>query len=247
MSENTPKKVKIFAISDLHGFFSQTKRALFNAGFEENNPKHLLVVCGDVCDRGDEPYQMIEWLKSLTNVILVRGNHEELISDLILREKCLRHDFHNGTANTVYDLGNALQSHNEVEFDSKPFYQNISEYLNPFLDKFVDYFETKNYVFVHSFIPTHCSNWHFGDWDNARWVNPFTSAALGLNNTGKTIVHGHWHNSTYWAKAENLSEFGPDAKFDVCEHDNCVGLDACTAHSGKVNVFVIEDEELIDL
>jgi hypothetical protein len=62
----------------------------------------------------------------------------------------------------------------------------------------------------------------------------------------KTIVFGHWHCSTGWAKAENRSEFGDDAKFDPYYGDGFIGIDACTVRSGKCNVIVIEDEFLED-
>ena len=54
-------------------------------------------------------------------------------------------------------------------------------------------------------------------------------------------MHGHWQYSTGWAAKGIGSEFGDDACFDVCEHNGCIGLDACTAWSHKVNVLVVED------
>ena len=73
------------------------------------------------------------------------------------------------------------------------------------------------------------------------WGNPFDIAAVVGNKTGKTIVHGHWHNSTGWAAKGIGSEFEDDACFDICGHDGCIGLDACTAWTHKVNVLVVED------
>jgi hypothetical protein len=60
----------------------------------------------------------------------------------------------------------------------------------------------------------------------------------------KTVVFGHWHCSTGWAKAEGCSEFDEDAKFEPYYGDGFIAIDACTAHSGKVNVLVLEDEFL---
>jgi hypothetical protein len=58
------------------------------------------------------------------------------------------------------------------------------------------------------------------------------------------VVFGHWHCSTGWARAEGFSEFGPDAKFEPYYGDGFIIIDACTAHSGKCNVVVLEDEFL---
>jgi hypothetical protein len=79
------------------------------------------------------------------------------------------------------------------------------------------------------------------EWEEAMWGNPFIRAEQGLNKTGKTIVFGHWHCSTGWAKSEGRSEFGDDAKFDPYYGDGFIAIDACTAHSKKCNVIVIED------
>ena len=39
-------------------------------------------------------------------------------------------------------------------------------------------------------------------------------------------------------------EFGPDADFSPYYSPGVIALDACTAHSGKINVVVKEDEDL---
>jgi hypothetical protein len=63
-----------------------------------------------------------------------------------------------------------------------------------------------------------------------------------FNNTGKTIVFGHWHTSYLWAIKEDISEFDEDAKFDIFYGDDFIAIDGCTAHTGKVNVLILEDE-----
>lgn len=73
------------------------------------------------------------------------------------------------------------------------------------------------------------------------WDNPFDIAAVVGNKTGKTIVHGHFHNSYGWHRKGIGSEFEDDACFDIIEHDGCIGLDATTVLSHKVNVLVVED------
>jgi hypothetical protein len=77
------------------------------------------------------------------------------------------------------------------------------------------------------------------------WGNPFAMAERGLL-PDKIIVFGHWHCSTGWAKEEGLSEFGDDAKWDIYRNEDkkIIGIDRCTAHTGKVNVLVIEDNFL---
>ena len=251
-------KKKLFVCSDMHSFYTLFKEALDKAGFESGNDEHLLVICGDAFDRGDESQQMLDYILSVPNKVLVKGNHEYLFEEMCDRGYPMSHDWHNGTAKTIMDLAPTSKNWDGAIPIAK-------EKVKPYFDSLVNYFETEHYIFVHSWIPVlsksnyrkngcdkeYNPNWreaHASEWNNATWGNPFNLAQDGLNQTGKIIVHGHYHNSLGWVYKIHgaLSEFGEDAKFDICEHENCIGLDACTAYSGKVNILVIEDELLED-
>ncbi|WP_303341371.1 metallophosphoesterase, partial [uncultured Duncaniella sp.] len=59
---------------------------LIAQGFDEENPEHKLIVCGDLMDRGKEARKMQSYILSLlekNKVILIRGNHEDLMLDMI--------------------------------------------------------------------------------------------------------------------------------------------------------------------
>ena len=43
-----------FVVSDVHSFYSILLKTLDSHGFQVNNPNHILVVCGDIFDRGEE-------------------------------------------------------------------------------------------------------------------------------------------------------------------------------------------------
>ena len=93
--------MKIFVVSDVHGYYDIMKKALDDVGFDPQNHQHLLVNCGDAMDRGHQPREVIEFFNRLPNKVLVTGNHELLMEDAIRRKCFLAHDFHNGTANTA--------------------------------------------------------------------------------------------------------------------------------------------------
>ena len=249
---------KLFVLSDVHGFYDEMKKALDDAGFDENNPEHWLIGCGDFMDRGSQPVQVMRYLCNLPQKILIRGNHEKLIEDCCYRGEAWTHDVSNGTARTIWDIA----SGHITDFPEMCDY--TLKRTKAFRDSMVNYLETKNYIFVHSWIPVinkdglpaHYtrgrsfevnSDWRNAsqkEWDDATWGNPFDMAARGLNQTGKTIVFGHWHCSAGWAEKEGRSEFGSDAKFDPYHGDSFIAIDACTAHTYKVNVLVLEDEFL---
>ena len=90
--------MKLFVVSDVHSFFTPFKQALDEVGFESGNDGHLLVVCGDLFDRGDESCELFEYINSVPNKILVLGNHEELLKDCIDRGYPQMHDLSNGTS-----------------------------------------------------------------------------------------------------------------------------------------------------
>lgn len=248
---------KLFVTSDIHSYYDELIAALNDAGFDKNNEDHYLVVCGDCFDRGPDSVKVWRYLRDLPRKILIKGNHEQLILDCCERGYPGQHDISNGTAKTIFHLGYG----NEFEDMCK----YTLEKIRPFIDDMVNYFETKNYIFVHSWIPlinkdglpahyTYGRKFEFNpdwrnanqaEWDEATWGNPFAMVERGLM-PDKIIVFGHWHCSTGWAKAEGRGEFGDDAKFDPYYGDGFIAVDACTAHSHKCNVVVLEDEFLED-
>lgn len=261
---------KLFVFSDAHSFLTPLKAALDKAGFDPNNEDHWLISCGDLFDRGTESKEMLEFIMSIERKILIKGNH-----DILLEECCKRgypewHDASNGTKRTVQDLGESDLGNSFAKCCKRALSKLIG-----YKDLLVNYFETEKYIFVHSWIPTtivyeegaskpwyqvgkhhtYMEDWREGnevEWEEAMWGNPFSRADQGLNQTGKTIVFGHWHCSAGHSKLTEtkisesestyeISEFEDDAIWEPCYFKNTIGIDRCTAHTGEVNVLVLED------
>ena len=249
---------KFFVTSDIHGFYDEMMLALDNAGFDQNNEDHWLIVCGDYFDRGSQPLSVMKYLLSLPRKVLIRGNHESLVQDCCERGEAYMHDYSNGTFGTICEIGGAGEGYDFDECCTRTLGRT-----HMFFSNMVNYFETKNHIFVHSWIPvvskdklpahyTKGRSFEFNpdwrnasqnEWSDAMWGNPFAMAESGLM-PDKTIVFGHWHCSAGWAKSEGRSEFGYGAKFDPYYGDGFISIDACTAYSRKCNVIVIEDEFL---
>ena len=257
---------KLFVCSDIHSAYTPWMKALNKAGFDENNPDHKIIVCGDLFDRMDESKEVLHFAMNMANkdkIILIKGNHEILLEELCMREFPEWHDVSNGTKKTIEDLGGAGYG--------RPFDECCQITWNKtarYRELLVNYFETQNYIFVHSWIPVnkkkklnpadkwvpltineYMEDWRNAnnvEWEDAMWGNPFNMWQEGLNQTGKTIVFGHWHCSTghFIASGLELSEFGKDACWEPFIHDNIIAIDRCTAHTGEVNVLVLEDEFL---
>lgn len=64
-----------FIIGDIHGGFRALKQLLTKANFDYDNNR--LISLGDLADGWSETHLVIEELKKIKNLILVRGNHDE--------------------------------------------------------------------------------------------------------------------------------------------------------------------------
>ena len=253
--------MKIFVASDIHSYFTVFHRELKSKGFEKNNPEHLLVICGDLFDRGPETLELIDYVNNLTNVVLVKGNHETLMEKMCDRGYAQTHDISNGTVRTANDILSVFEN----KADERNPFKTVLDHLCPIFNRMVDYFETKNYIFVHGWIPMKYDpnkpfaeygeptlfdeNWREGDWEAARWFNGIKMARHNMIVPGKTIVCGHWHCSWGWhvesiRSGKAISEFDKSARWDPYIAEGIIAIDRCTAHTNECNVIVLEDELL---
>lgn len=238
---------KLFVVSDIHGFYDEMMKALDEAGFDPSNEEHFLISLGDNFDRGPKNKKVMDYLMSLERKILVQGNHESLMKDLCRRRYPYQYDVSNGTYGAVCELG----VYGYTDFAGAC--DLAMKAVRPLFDSMVDYFETENYIFVHSFIPLNLNdatfdpNWREASyiaWDeNARWGNPFLLADQGLLPE-KTLVFGHFHTSWPRAYFDDQPEWGEDADFSPYYGDGYIGIDACCAYSGQINCIVLEDNFL---
>ena len=97
--------MKYFVSSDIHGFYDEWMLALKENGFDLLNPNHKIIVCGDLFDRGRQPKQIIDFiLSNKEKFVLIKGNHEDLMEEMILRNESTIYDLNNGTSGTIVDL-----------------------------------------------------------------------------------------------------------------------------------------------
>ena len=110
--------MKYYITADIHGFYTEFHKALEEAGYFTDPEPHKLIILGDIFDRGQEAVEMQQFVLQLLeqgDVILVRGNHEDLYEEMITIDEGfpVRHHKSNGTYGTAlqltgYDPGLAL-------------------------------------------------------------------------------------------------------------------------------------------
>ena len=207
---------KYFVCSDIHSFYNLWMKALQEAGFEKDNPNHILIHCGDLLDRGEDPEECLNFVNNLPTdrKILIRGNHEDLIEECISRGYFLGHDIHNFTHDTACKLtGKVFNEDTDYEIlDALQEYEPLWIYL----DSCVDFAEVGNNIFVHGWIPYEsemiddpekegyvvinryiADDWRepYKDWASARWLNGMDCWDRGIRLPGKTVYCGHYHCS----------------------------------------------------
>jgi serine/threonine protein phosphatase 1 len=108
--------MKLFVVTDVHGFYDEMQSALTKAGFDRNNLNHIFISCGDLFDRGSQPYECLKFVMSLDpkRRILIRGNHEDLMEQAIQRGCFADYDKSNGTMNTALTLTTELNEHDAL-------------------------------------------------------------------------------------------------------------------------------------
>lgn len=259
---------KYFVITDIHGFYDEMMSALNEAGFDINNPEHIIINLGDSCDRGGKPKEVLEFLMNLYKqgrAILIRGNHETLMVEAIWRGNFQSHDKHNGTEETAKILTGEKFSL------AACFAMKDCKLFWDYYDATIDFYETDNAVFVHGWIPykmemstdekykslpelyrpcvaTYDENWREGNWEDARWQNGMMMWSKNIRVPGKTVYCGHFHANFGRAYIDKTHPEWPEedkiAEFDWSPYVNeqIVALDGCTAYSGKVNVVVIDGD-----
>ena len=143
--------MKYYVTADVHGYFTELKTALAAQGFFEDTKPHKLVICGDLFDRGTESLLLQEFILDLLSkdqVILIRGNHEDLALDLLhnwSRKSYLqRHHNFNGTVDTVSQLTgfSARDVFTKPEEVGKAFLQD--PFIQTIIPAMVDYFEIEH-------------------------------------------------------------------------------------------------------
>ena len=261
-----------FILSDIHSFYDEMMEALQKEKFDIENDNHIIIVCGDLLDRGPKSKEVVDFFYNLVEkkrAILVRGNHEDLFDEIVRSGMYHSYDFSNGTMKTLGQLNTPEMSPSKTALlfeDALYGYDRRWDYLRK---NMVNYYEIGNYIFVHGWIPTKddedlISNNGIGvlydpdwrnasneNWENARWINGMKFAAAGIIEQGKNIVCGHWHTSYGHTKRKiketknfKFGEFDDDACFDIFYDDGIIAIDACTAHTLFCNCLHLTEEEI---
>jgi metallophosphoesterase superfamily enzyme len=98
--------MKYYVTADPHAYYTILKQALTESGFFADTDPHKLIILGDLFDRGSQACELQEFILDLMEkdqVILIKGNHEDLFEELVTEDHGIAYRNHvtNGTFLTV--------------------------------------------------------------------------------------------------------------------------------------------------
>lgn len=260
--------VKYFVISDVHSYYDEMIAALNKAGYDQNNPEHIFVLCGDAFDRGPKTLETYKFLKSIPKErrILIRGNHEALLRDAVARQYFYEYDASNGTVRTISDMIR-MPYHACVLTQKLACEQFAKTKILDWIyksDEWVNYFEVGKFVMVHSWIPLkvldklpahYIKNRQFeyredwrnatdAEWEYSTWGCPYDMLLKGFYPEDKVIVCGHWYVGDFHERVERDVRGFSNSNIYFGEH--CIALDAGTPSSKRCNVLIIDGDNCYD-
>lgn len=132
-------------------------------------------------------------------------------------------------------------------------------WLKEWFENFPDYYETKNYIFTHGIVDWRVEDWHLSQmqkyncqqgWMSNHWASPEDWLKF-VNYTGKTIVVGHLNASLmdYTLRFQGRGDYNyltykPDNEIYYNEEKKVYFIDTLTVATKRVNVLILEDDEL---
>lgn len=194
----------IYAIADVHGRLDLLIKAIeeiaADAGKNDPNGEHKIVIMGDFVDRGPDSAKIIEMLMaSPPDVIVLQGNHEAMMIEVLenMNGHMLNWWVGNGGGQTLASYG----------------YRNGDKIVPPFKvpQEHIDWlkalpltYETEDHIFVHAGVP-HDEDVSEASAKHLQWMlygkhDEYDDAITGKDQphkSGKHIVHGHEQSATH--------------------------------------------------
>lgn len=219
-------------------------------------------------------YEYLKALTDEGKAVVVKGNHDTMLEEY-LDGSCNTpwNYFKNGTDETLAEfLHRSRPFESWLLIDKKEdvnpdMNANFEEWIKgarkeineeypellPWLKNLPRYFESQNYIGVHGAIDVDAEDWHepncelYGlkGWD-ALDFNDGTFFGKEITNTKKKIIIGHF--GTYHLREMYGLKDSLELDFSTLKRGDgrIIAIDTTTPYSKKVNVFVVESEELLN-
>ena len=228
---------KAFVISDIHGMYQDFLKVLTYW-----NRKDLLVILGDMIDRGPESLEVIQLVMKIKEhygdkVIVLTGNHDQLLIDFI---------------NDPFEYGNNYQNNGGNDTirsftkDESIFYYSFAARANKLLEnnaseiefirKLPRYHEFGKVLFTHAGFCSWRDCWEETTDEQFIWIRDHYKHK---NNSGFVNVFGHTPTQLINKDKSNDVWISEDKLY--------IGIDGACAYGGQLNgILINEAGELLE-
>ena len=240
----------------------------------ENHIFCLLGDAFDRGNQNIQVFEFLKKMKKLGRLIYIRGNHEYMFLEILKKWRPDECDIHNKTDETIVEFSEFDEERQKTatwaEYCQTRRVQEVAKFIR---ETCVNYVELGKYILVHGNIPriedpytgrvAYNAFWRKAPdymWDECIWANGMLeNQVYGIREVGKTIVCGHvrasWGNiiqKKYLWKQMYPSHYADPEEFEnpeyrgiyKAEDGSLIGLDALTYKTGKVNILVLDEENL---
>ena len=193
-----PENHRVYAIGDIHGrldLLTELLEIVKEDMLAHPKPLNTIVFLGDYIDRGPDSASVINFLSELSipdvDCILLMGNHEKYMIDLLHGTVPVETWFRNGGLSTLQSYGIEIQSsddHNNIKTLQSEMKKKVPERHWDFLSNLKTYWELGSIFFAHAGInptrPLDQQNDQDLMWIREKFLN-------SERDHGALIVHGH--------------------------------------------------------
>lgn len=228
-THSLPEGRRIYAVGDVHGC-SVLVRELINSidadSAERPYADTTIIFLGDLVDRGTDTKGVLDYIIELKasgrNILLLQGNHEEVLLKARAGDRRAARAFNRiGGRETLLSYGITAEDYDAAGLDDVIGWlrSNLPESHVALLDQARDIHIEGDYLFVHAGIRPRIALSDQSDGD-LRWIRDDFLKYRG--DHGKMVVHGH-------------SIFP-----SVDERSNRVGIDTGAYHTGTLTALGLE-------
>lgn len=232
---------KYFILSDIHSQYDLLLAALDGAGFDIGNPTHVLIIAGDVLDRGDQGDSVIRLLELLIKrerLLGVIGNHDVYLINILNQVYDIKSIIWAGEKNGFYktlDLGKNKASDilglTEDSMDNirLNFLKRYPIFCN-WIRNLPIYLEFKYHVIVHAFLDFSLDDWRDTSLRFATWERRYTEKIP--ETFTKNLIFGHTPNIMI------------NHQNDIIVDGKKIMIDGGAAGGYQINVLVLDENTI---
>lgn len=224
--------IRTIVISDLHGCYDEFNALLHKVKYQSEQDQ--LILLGDYVDRGPRSKEVVDQIMQLHQdygVVVLKGNHDQLFLDAILKNEDARW-LRNGARQTLSSYCNLSYPpeglNQETYEEAKVLIKSHFSHHLEFLSSLPLYYETATHLFVHAGINPFYANFRDQPEDDFIWIREmFHDQATNLD---KIVVFGH-------TPTVHLHE-----RADIWFQNDKIGIDGACAYGKQLNALEINED-----